>query len=186
MEGGLVQTRPLLRRAQSLVPLPEGSPTRLLESSPQSIRLMDVRPFAEGREVGVEVAKELKGPMVLAVATELPKLPRGSGHGPRLVVMGSSSPVWARSWRDPAWAGNRQLVENALSWLIARPLLVSVPDKPSTSLGVTLTAEAMAEVQRYVLLWMPGSAAALGLLVLLRRRHVEHRARQASHGGAGK
>jgi hypothetical protein len=96
-------------------------------------------------------------------------------------VVGSSNLAWSRNWRDPAALGNRLFVESAVSWLAERPLLVSVPEQATHEVGLALTEESLGEVMRYVLLYLPGSAAALGLLVMLRRRAGERRSRRR-HG----
>jgi hypothetical protein len=77
------------------------------------------------------------------------------------------------------------LVESALSWLAAKPAIVSVPEKPSHPAGLSLTEESLTEVLRYVLLYMPGSALFLGALILLRRRQTERRSRARHRAESG-
>jgi hypothetical protein len=135
----------------------------------------------DGTPPEIEQAHE-RGPFSLAMAAELPK-PAGSqaAHGPRLVVVGSANLAWSRNWQSPTTFGNRLFIESAVSWLAAQPALVSVPEKAAADVGLSLTEESLGEVFRYVLLYMPGCAAGLGLFVLLRRRARERRSRRPSH-----
>jgi nitrate reductase gamma subunit len=87
--------------------------------------------------------------------------------------------AWNRNFQDPALYGNRRLIENAISWVAAHPVMISVPEKPERDLGLSLSEESLGEVARYVLLYMPGSVALIGAFVLLRRRNVEKRSRVA-------
>jgi hypothetical protein len=113
------------------------------------------------------------------MAAELPKLANAPQvHGPRLVVAGSANVVWSRNWREPTLLGSRLFIESALSWLSARPVIVSVPEKASHDVGLSLTEESLGEVQRYVLLYMPASAALLGVLIMYRRRSAERKSRR--------
>jgi hypothetical protein len=66
--------------------------------------------------------------------------------------------------------GTRRFVEGSASWLAAQPSLVSVPEKASHPAGLFLTEEALSEIQRYVLLYVPLTVLILGALVLLKRR----------------
>jgi hypothetical protein len=101
-----------------------------------------------------------------------------------MVVVGTANVAFSQSWRDATLLGNRVFVESALSWLAAKPAIVSVPEKPSHPAGLSLTEDSLGEVLRYVLLYMPGSALLLGALILLRRRQTERRSR-AAHRAQG-
>ena len=46
-------------------------------------------------------------------------------------------------------------------------MIVSVPEKASHDVGLSLTEESLGEVQRYVLMYMPASAALLGSLKIM-------------------
>jgi len=92
--------------------------------------------------------------------------------------------AWNRNFQDPALYGNQRLIENAISWLSARPSMLNVPQKAERDVGVSLSEESLDEVQRYVLLYMPAAAGLLAAFVLLRRRSDERRSR-AERTGAG-
>lgn len=88
----------------------------------------------------------------------------------RWVVMGASNFLANASFRDPAFFGNQVLAENSFSWLIERPELVSVPERPPLAAGLNLTEGSLQDLLRYVLIYMPLTAASTGALVLYRRR----------------
>jgi hypothetical protein len=143
----------------------------------------DLRPLTHAAHAPQPRASDRRGPFDVALAAELGKRGQTNAErGSRLVVVGTSNLAWTRNWQDPAALGNRLFVESAVSWLAARPLLVSVPDKATHEVGLALTEDSLSEVMRYVLLYLPGSAAALGLLVMLRRRSSERRSRRLSGG----
>jgi hypothetical protein len=156
----------------------------LLTTSAEAFALKDVRPFVEQGKPVEKSPSDAAGPFTVAYAIELPK-PAGSeaAHGPRAVFAASANLAWGRNWREPTLLGNRLFVESALSWLAARPALVSVPEKQSYDAGLALTEESLSEVLRYVLIYMPLSAIALGAFVMLRRRSKEKRSRGAAAAG---
>ncbi len=170
--------RVLLSGAQSMKSV-EGGPmaVTLLTTSDASFGFRDIRPFVnEGRAVQPSDS-DVKGPFAVAMASELPK--RGDAqHGPRVVVVGTASAAWGRNWRDAGLVGVRAFIESSVSWLTVRPALLDVPEKPAAEAGLRLTEESTAEVLRYVLLYMPGTALLLGLLLMYRRRTVERDSRR--------
>jgi hypothetical protein len=185
LKGDKARFKVLVSAAQSLRATGGSQASPLLESSPEAFSIKDVRAIAEQTKPLEKAPGDPGGPFVLAYAVELPK-PAGSAapHGPRVVIASTANLAWSRNWREPTLLGNRLFVESALSWLAARPALVSVPDKQSFDVGLALTEDSLGEVLRYVLVYMPLSAAALGLFVLLRRRAKEKRSRKDA-GGAG-
>lgn len=189
VSDGAVVYRVLLSVAQSLRPVtaaePEPSVAPLLRSSEQAFSVEDLRPFLEGRALAPR-PRDPRGPLLLGVAAELPRGVNGARtRSARLVVLGTASVALAASYRDPALRGNQRLVEGAIAWLAAEPALVDVPAKPGLELGAQLTESSLREVARYVLLYMPATAALLGLLVLLRRRAGERRGRREPRSEAG-
>jgi hypothetical protein len=73
---------------------------------------------------------------------------------------------------DPLSIGSAFFAEGAISWLAARPPILDIPDRPAVTAGVRLTAESIAEVKRYVLLLIPLTFAALGVIVTWSRRRT--------------
>ncbi len=119
-------------------------------------------------------AADPRGPFVLAMASERPPAAHGARHGPRVVVVGSRYALVEANWRQPRpLHGAAFFVDSALSWLSARPGIVDVPDKPEVSAGVRVSAEGLAEVRRYVLVFMPLAALLLGVAVWAWRRSSE-------------
>ncbi len=172
---GKLELRVLLSGAQSVRATGPGAKA-LLVSSEAALTLTDVRSLSEGK-LDAALASAGRGKQVLGVARELPT-PADGSQAARLVLVGAANVAHNRNFRDSGLYGDRILIENAVSWLAARPALVSVPEKPPRELGISLSEESLAEVLRYVLIYMPGSAALLGAFVLLRRRAVEKRSRR--------
>lgn len=174
--SGSLQLRVLINQSQSVRPLSDRAKS-LLISSDQAAALTDIRPLLQGK-ADEAIRGSSSHRHVLAVASELEKPPQ-KDHPPRLLVAGSGNIAGGRSFRDAALYGNRLFVENAISWLAARPALVSVPEKRAAEIGLALTEESLGEVLRYVVIYMPLSAAALGIFVILRRRATEKRSRRS-------
>ena len=178
--------RVLVTVAQSLEEEPNASPVSVLVTSQQAFSVTDIRPFLAGKAVEPS-GRDARGPFVVAMAVELEKHQReGAAHGARLVVLGTSSLAWGVNFRDPGLMGDRLLIESVFSWLAATPALVTVPDKPSVQLDVALTEESLTSVWRYVILYMPGTALLLGVLVMYRRRAVERSSRRSGKSGRKK
>jgi hypothetical protein len=119
-------------------------------------------------------ASDPHGPFVLAMASERPEAVRGAPHGPRVVIVGSRFALADGNWRYPRpLHGMAFFVESALSWLSARLGVVDVPDKPEVAAGFRVSEAGLAEVRRYVLLFMPLAVALLGVAVWAWRRSSE-------------
>ncbi len=177
------KVRVLVRNAQSLRRSKgEQQPVSLLSTSGEAFSVTDIRPFVQEGALLEKGPGDEQGPFSVAMAAELPK-PAGSdaAHGPRIVVAGSANLVWAGNWRDPTTVGDRVLVESAISWLAARPVMVDVPEKAAQEAGLRLTEESMSDVLLYVLLYLPGATVILGGVVMYRRRLVERRSRRDRH-----
>ncbi len=184
MDDQTAKMRPELTASQSLHATKDGEAQILLTTSKDAFSVKDIRPFVDEGEAVQKSNGDASGPFAVAMASERP-LPPGSKdkHGARMVVVGSANVAFCRSWRDATLIGDRVFVESALSWLAAKPAIVSVPEKPSHPAGLSLTEDSLSEVLRYVLLYMPGSALALGLLILVRRRGSEKRSREKNQTG---
>jgi len=195
-EDDKLSSRVLIAQARSLEV--SGGASLLMESSSDAIALEDLSPLGDGparsdaeqglvpQSFGVAAARELPkpadNPNARYAAGRLRAAP--ADHGARLVVSGASNLAWNRNFQDPALYGNQRLIENAISWLSARPSMLNVPQKAERDVGVSLSEESLDEVQRYVLLYMPAAAGLLAAFVLLRRRSDERRSR-AERTGAG-
>ncbi len=181
-EGVKVDSRVLVSSAQSLRVLSNSPAKVLLSSSDQALNLKDLSSLLDPNRKDEPVENAQRATYSVAVAAELPK-PAGSTakYGPRIVIAGAANLVWNRNYGDSSLFGARLFSENALSWLGSRPALVSVPEKTEHEVGISLSESSLGEVLRYVLIYMPGCAAALGTFVLLRRRSVEKKSRQDEH-----
>jgi hypothetical protein len=168
--------RVLVTGAQSLLRSKESTSSPLLKTSAQAVKVTDLASLLEGSSAP---KAQGHGPFDLGVAMELPgPSGPGSGHGGRLVVVGTSSVVRNEVFREPTLQNARLFLENALSWLLARPAIVSVPPKAAQPVGLGLSEESLGEVARYVLGYMPAMALAMGILILYRRRAKERRSRR--------
>ncbi len=180
---GLVQRfndfRVVVSAAQSLRPTANSSAQPLLSTSEKAFGVKDIRPFVSVGKAPTKSPNDSAGPLALAMAAELPKTAGGDdAHGSRCVVIGSANVAWGRNWRESTLLGNRLLVESALAWLAAKPPIVSVPEKASHDVGINITEDSLDEVRNYVLIYMPGAAALLGLFILFRRRQTERKSRR--------
>ena len=178
-EGVKIDSRVLVSGAQSLR-ISSNSPAKaLLVSSDQALSVRDLSNLLDPNHKHDPLEQAARSSFTLAVAAELPK-PAGSTakYGPRVVIAGAANLVWGRNYSDSSLYGDRLFSENALSWLSSRPTLVSVPEKTEHDVGLSLSEGTLAEVLRYVLIYMPGCAAALGTFVLMRRRSLEKKSRQ--------
>jgi len=176
--------RPLVQAAQSIRAEKQGMALPLLATSKDAFGVKDIRPFVEEGHAVEKHAGDSSGPLFVAMAAELPRPPESKEkHGPRMVVVGSANVAFGQAWRDATMLGDRVFTESAVSWLAAKPAIVSVPEKPSHPAGLSLTEDALGEVLRYVLLYLPGSALALGAFILVRRRTTERKSRQRTAPG---
>ncbi len=180
-EGVKIDSRVLVSGAQSLR-IAGNSPAKvLLSSSPQALSIRDLSGLLDPNHKDDPVERATRAEYTLAVAAELPKPPGSTAkYGPRLVIAGAANLVWGRNYNDSSLYGDRLFSENALSWLGSRPALISVPEKTEHEVGLSLSEGTLSEVLRYVLVYMPGCAAALGAFVLIRRRALEKQSRKDS------
>ncbi len=170
-------------RASDTEPAPSVRTAPLLGTSEHSFTLLDATRLAAG---GVDVDRlkhDAEGPFVLAMASELEAKNKDKRPG-RLVLIGSASPLLGATWQDSTLTGTRRFVESAVSWLASRPALVSLPDKPGRQVELRFTEESLSQVARYVLMYMPATALALGGLILYRRRSAS--AARVTPGSGGR
>ncbi|MCA9634300.1 MAG: GldG family protein [Myxococcales bacterium] len=179
-------TTPLIFKiAQSLGKTPSSTADVLARSSVSAFTIKDVKSFLQARQPPSKSDASKSGPFPVALASELPK-PKGddAGHGPRMVVVGTTSIALNDNWRTPALAPNAAFVTSALSWLAARPPIVDVPEKQSHDVGLNLTEESQSDVAQYVLLYMPLASLLLGGFVMYRRRSTERKSRRREEDDA--
>lgn len=169
--------RVLVQLAQSLSVTATSSATAILRSSAQSVSIDDFRLLDPARLDELQTREESSRDLAVVIELEEFRAP-GAERAARVAFVGTPSVLWSSTWLEPSLLGTRRFTESLVSWLTAQPALVSVPEKPAQPAGLDLSQSALAEVQRYVLLYMPGCAALIGLLVLLRRRHEDVEPRQ--------
>jgi len=181
-EAGEVRYRVLMQMPQSLA-LAEQSPALpLLVSSAKGRSIADPGRLADPDTLKSVLESGALGEHVLAAAAELDSTNGASQRQARLVVVGSMAPFQDTSLRDSGHYGSRLFVDSVMGWLGDQPVLVNIADKPGHEAGLSLTEEALTEVSRYVLLYMPITALLIGVIVLLRRRSTEKLSREPSRG----
>ncbi len=160
-----------MHRAQA-----EGGATavELLGASPKAFGLTNLTGAADWKDTPQMRPGDLVGPLVVAMASERPKVAPDAPHGPRLVVLGTPSGLTAASLREPLPVrGAAMLAESAISWLAAKPQVLDIPDKSAVAAGMRITDDSRIEIRRYVLMFMPGAFALAGLVIALVRRAGE-------------
>jgi hypothetical protein len=155
----------------------------LLETSDQAFGMVDFFAWANQNPLPAPTpaTTDKKGPLTVGYAVELPK-PSGSTatHGPRAVVLGSSSVIQNASFQHEQLRGMAVFVESSVAWLAARPPLLDIPDKPAFSTALHMDEAYVSGVFRKVLLYMPATTILLGVAVYLRRRGEDRRRARAS------
>ncbi len=169
----------VLELARPLARATEGgaaSPVEVLATSDRAFGVVRVTEDTAWSEVPARGPSDLGGPLSVAMVSERPKLAPTDARGPRMVVVGTSSVLSTRGALDPSSVGSAFFAEGAISWLSARAPVLDIPDRPSVTAGVRLTAESIDEVKRYVLVLIPLTFAALGILVTWSRRRTPAKA----------
>lgn len=161
-------------RSMHRVPGEGASPQDVLVSSPKAFGLVNLAGAADWKDTPAKRPGDLGGPLVLAMASERPKVAPDAPHGPRLFVLGTASALTAAQLREPLPVrGGVILVESAVSWLAAKPQVLDIPERSAVAAGVRITDESRSDVRRYVLVFMPGAFALAGIVVALVRRAGE-------------
>lgn len=169
--------RPVMMRTRSLNTVPtDTQPTIILSTSDDAFGMTNFFQWIEKGGEPTKSANDNAGPLAVGMASELPK-PEGStaAHGARLVVLGSANPALGQNFRDLSLRGNAVLVGNIIAWIAARPPILDIPAKMTPAATLRITEESLGEIMRYVVLFMPGAAALLGIAVYLRRRSRDDR-----------
>jgi ABC-type uncharacterized transport system involved in gliding motility auxiliary subunit len=122
------------------------------------------------REASYDPAKDLKGPLPLAIAVTKEIKP-SSDSGPavrsRVVVTGTSNfPINAYF---PA-QGNGNLFLNIVSWLAQDEDLISIRPKPAEDRRILLSQSQLATLRLITMFFLPGIALVAGVIVVWNRR----------------
>jgi ABC-type transport system involved in cytochrome c biogenesis permease component len=150
------------------------APSELAATSPSSFGLTSIVGAADWKNGPEKRAGDLSGPLVVAMASERPKLSPSAPHGPRVVALGTASPLTSPTFREPLPVrGAAVLVESAISWLASKPQVLDVPERAAVAAGIRITDESRSEIRRYVLVFMPATVALLGIAVAFFRRAGE-------------
>lgn len=152
----------------------------LLVTSTQAFGLRNIEGAARWKEAPRKRLGDFEGPLTIAFAAERPKVSPSASHGPRVVVVGTSSVVASLTFHAPLpYRGAALFTESAISWLSSQPQVLDVPEKAAVGAGIKLDDESRSALRRYVILFMPGVAALLGLAVAFFRRSSEGATKRA-------
>ncbi|HWL86274.1 MAG TPA: GldG family protein [Polyangiaceae bacterium] len=150
----------------------------LMVTSDESFGVRNIAGAADWTDVPEKRPQDPQGPLVVAMASERPKVSPSAPHGPRAVVVGSGSAMLKQNWSEErADRGAAIFVENAIAWLAAKPQILDVPAKAEVAAGLKISEGDRAEVRNYVLFLLPLATAVLGIAVALARRATERRPR---------
>lgn len=150
-------------------------PSELLATSKDAFSMADFLSWSSDAGPPEKRPGDREGELAVAMAAELPKVDEKEPHGPRLIVVGSSSITQGQVWQEPSLRPSAYFVESAISWLTSRPQIVDIPAKPAVAAGLRLTEDSLSQVTNYVAVYIPLAAALVGLAVFLRRRSTERR-----------
>lgn len=146
----------------------------LLVTSDDAFGMVDF--FAWAKDPSEPVAKDgdTKGPLTVALASELPAR-QGAARGARMVAVASSSPMMGENWMADELRGTAVFIESAIAWLTSAPTPIDIPKKPAMTAGLRLSEESLTSIFRYVVVFIPLASVLVGLAVQLRRRSTERR-----------
>lgn len=170
LEGSAV-VLPAARSVGVLEKPPAGlTDTILVETSPDGWGETDLKNL----EKVAKDAKDVPGPVSLAVAVEGTRSARPEGPAPaeerkktRFVVFGDAD---FASNGGVANAANLYLLAGAANWVMERESLIAIPPRATDQMAVTLAQGDVRRIFVVVILVLPACAVALGLAIWFRRR----------------
>jgi len=166
----MFQVRPLSRVTKDGAAVPFD----LLVTSTSSYAIASIKGASQWKEAPPKKSGDREGPLVVAAASERPKIGPSAPRGPRVVVVGSGYALVDDNWKQPRpMRGDAFFVESAIAWLAQRQAVLDVPERPAVAAGIRISEGSRSEVRNYVLVYMPLAAALLGIAVALRRRSTE-------------
>ncbi len=121
-----------------------------------------------GARYQFDAAKDVAGPVSLAVAVETRKPGGVDIDVTRMVVVGCAGFLDNAHLRDSV--GNTDLAMNAVNWLLAREQLIAVSPKVPEEFSLDMTVGQARAVYALAIGGLPLAAGLVGLLVWIRRR----------------
>ncbi|MEE4272825.1 MAG: GldG family protein [Thermoanaerobaculales bacterium] len=152
----------------------------LVETSDEGWGETDLGMLLRGEPVVPDEAVDSMGPVAVAAVVEGAAAPATGVAGDvdgaevvgedsyRLAVFGDADFL---TDVDAGNAGNLILAVNTLNWMTARELSMGIPPRDVQDLSFFIDQRQMMIIQIVVLLVIPGTAVAIGILVWRRRRH---------------
>lgn len=171
-------TQPLLREeihvgvnvTGSLVDLKgDASPLPLLKTSAKAVGVADFFTWAKSPDTYVRKPADVSGPLVVAAASERPKLDASDERGARIVTIASFASLFGVNWREPQLRGMATFVESAISWASSHRAFLDIPSKPTMTMGLRLSEDSVKSIRTYVFT-LPVLASFAGIAAFLMRR----------------
>jgi ABC-type uncharacterized transport system involved in gliding motility auxiliary subunit len=161
----LATVMPFSRSVGTTAPELKGATaTVLLNSTPKGFGETDLKSKALKYHPGID----LKGPVPMAVAAEWP-LPDKPGMTARLVVFGNSTFVTNQMVQAP---GNIDLGLNSFSWITGEQNKITIRPKEDADRVLNLSNAGASFIYYFVVLVMPLTVIAAGILIWWRRRSL--------------
>ena len=125
-----------------------------------------------GASAAFEPGRDLEGPLSLAVAASR-EMREASDDKPaltsRMVITGTSNFAIDAYFQVQ---GNGNLFLNMISWLAQDDDLISIRPKPVDDRRIILSQGQLAMVRIFTIFLLPGAAAVMGIVVIVRRRRL--------------
>ena len=162
---GLPVVFPLARSvAKTDKPPAEFTQTMLVETTPDGWGETELANLEQ--EVKKD-AKDVQGPVTIAMAVEPADAKKAGAKPTRLVVVGNSR--FATN-ANIANGGNANLFVNAVQWLAGQEKLVGIAPKTPEQASLSLTRSQVNRIGLFTILGLPAMAVILGVWVWYRRR----------------
>lgn len=145
------------------------SPMPLLRTSAKAVGVSDFFSWAKSPDTYVRKPADASGPLVLAAASERPKLDPSDDHGARVVTIASIGSLFGVNWREPQLRGMATFVESAIAWAAAHRAFLDIPSKPTMTMGLRLSEQGLRSIRTYVFA-LPVLASFIGIAAFLLRR----------------
>lgn len=147
------------------------TPMPLLKTSAKAVGVSDFFSWAKSPDTYVRKPADVSGPLVVATATERPKRDPSEERGARVVTIASFGSMFGVNWREPQLRGMATFVESAISWASSHRAFLDIPSKPTMTMGLRLSEDAVKSIRTYVfMLPVLASFAGIAAFILRRRR----------------
>jgi len=165
----------LFALSRSVRPEDGSDATTLLLTSDAAWAETDLSQLASDREPEAD-GEDIRGPVSLAVALQLPRGPAAADEGDdqeptggRLVVVGDADWLQSQPLRDPRFA-NYDLASSLVGWLTEREALIAISPKRIDAEPMRIMEDDLGDLLFRLLVLMPGAVLLLGFATWWSRR----------------